>query len=184
LIANALAIYFSESNKGVFANRYITFSGHPQFVEFGAFDSLKDKLSEALQHNECANTNIEAVFKLILNTAIKKHATQEDIPARILIISDMEFDYMTSGRTDKALFEELAEVYAAAGYALPKLIFWNVNSRTMGIPLTENENGVALLSGFSPASIKMAMTNETDPYKILIDELDKYKEVDKVFMGM
>lgn len=183
-VANALAIYFSESNKGVFANKYITFSGHPQFVEFGAFDNLKDKLNEALQHDECANTNIEAVFKLILNTAIKKHATQEDIPARILIISDMEFDYMTSGRTDKALFEELAEVYAAAGYKLPKLILWNICSRTMGIPLTENENGVALLSGFSPASIKMAMTNETDPYKILIDELDKYKEVDRVFMGM
>lgn len=179
-VANALAIYFSESNKGVFANRYITFSGHPQFVEFGAFDSLKDKLSEALLHDECANTNIEAVFRLILNTAVKKHATQEDMPARILIISDMEFDYMTSGRTDKALFEELAEDYVAAGYKLPKLIFWNVCSRTMGIPLTENENGVALLSGFSPASIKMAMTDETDPYKILVDELEKYKEVDKI----
>lgn len=180
-VANALAIYFSECNTGVFANRYITFSDRPQFVEFCSFHSLREKLNEALRHNECANTNIEAVFRLVLNTTIKKHATQKDMPARILVISDMEFDYMTTGRTDKALFESLAEEYAAAGYKLPKLIFWNVCSRTMGIPLTENEEGVALLSGFSPASIKMAMTDETDPYKILVKELENYKEVDKIF---
>jgi hypothetical protein len=183
-VANALAIYFSECNTGVYANRYITFSSIPEYVEFKKDWTLREKLSEAFKHDECENTNIEAVFNLILRTAVNSKATQEEMPKRILVISDMEFDWMTYGRTDKALFEELGEKYAAAGYALPKLIFWNVNSRTMGIPLTENENGVALLSGFSPASIKMAMTNETDPYKILIDELDKYKEVDRVFMGM
>ena len=189
-VANSIAIYASEHNEGAFADKYITFSGHPQFVEFGHQDALYKKLNKAYEHNECANTNIEAVFKLILNTAIKNHVPQSEMPERILIISDMEFDEATHDRgwwsdgnweaPNKTLFEEIAEAYANRGYKLPRLVFWNVNSRTHTVPVQENELGVALVSGFSPAIFDMVMSEKMDPYEILVEKLEDYKEVDEL----
>ena len=72
----------------------------------------------------------------------------------------------------RPLFEVIAKRYDDAGYSLPKLIFWNVNSRTQTIPLTENELGVALVSGFSQNVLKMVMNTKFDPFEVLIETLD------------
>ena len=87
-VANALAIYFAEHSSGQFKDKYITFSERPKIVDFSNATSLHDKLQIALAHNECANTNIEKVFDLILDTAIKNRMKQEDLPQNILIVSD------------------------------------------------------------------------------------------------
>jgi hypothetical protein len=180
-VANSLAIYFAEHNTGAFANKYITFSSHPQLVDFSNAKSLKDKLKIALAHDECANTNIEATFDLILNTAIKNGYTQSDMTDNIVIISDMEFDSATYMRTsygtyssvDKTLFDGIAEKYERAGYKLPRLVFWNVNSRTGTIPVKQNELGVILISGFSVNLCNMVLNGETDPYMALAKEVTK-----------
>lgn len=174
-VANSLAIYTSEHNSGIYKNKYITFSHKPQFVEFKDSDSLHQKLLTARSHNEVANTNIEAVFDLILGVAIQNDISQEEMVQNILIISDMEFDMAQRGwgsRTNlltQSLFDEIKSRYNQAGYQLPRLIFWNVNSRTKAIPLTENELGVALVSGFSQNVLKMVMSNKYDPYAVLIE---------------
>lgn len=180
-IANSLAILLSELNTGAFRNSYITFSNRPQFVRFGDEGmDLKDKLRLCLQHCECANTNIEKVFELILNTAKSHNYTQADLPRNILIISDMEFDEGTTCASEP-MFEDMAEKYKAAGYSLPRLIFWNICSRTNTIPLLENDLGVALISGFSPNILDMIMSEELDPYKCLVDKLNspRYDKVEK-----
>lgn len=180
-VANALAIYFAERCHGEFKNRYITFSNKPQLVHLYG-ENLLENIKIALKHNEVANTNIEKVFDLILKTAIKNKMKQEEIPANILIISDMEFDAMVDGRHDTKLFEELKGRFAEGGYKLPKLIFWNLSSRTNTIPMLENEAGVVLVSGFSPNILDMVMTGETDPYQCLLSVLDseRYQAVEEV----
>ena len=175
-VANALAIYFSEHCTGQFRDCYITFSQHPKFVDLSQAKTLHDKIEIALHHNEVANTNIEAVFNLILDTAIKGHMPQEELPANLLILSDMEFDTATQcngrrGTPDQKLFDTFANKYAAHGYRLPRLVFWNICSRTNTIPLKENALGVALVSGFSPTIVKMVLSNEINPYKILVEQL-------------
>ena len=172
-VANALAIYFSEHNKGNFANKYITFSNRPQLVDLSNATTLRDKIQIALSHDEISNTNIEKVFDLILSTAINNNYSQSDMPNNIVIISDMEFDYMTTGNTSKAMFDAFADKYAEHGYKLPRLVFWNVNSRTSTIPIQRNENGVALISGFSVNLVNMVLSNETDPYIALVKEITK-----------
>lgn len=184
-VAHALATYFSERAVGEFKDKYITFSEHPQLVDFSGAKNLYEKFMIAKRHNECANTNIEAVFELILSTAVRNKLTQEEIPANILIISDMEFDYCaTTGpvvqdryyrsavRPTKRLFTEIAERYANAGYKLPKLIFWRVDGKTGAMPVIENEMGVALMSGYSPSVIKALYSDKTDPYQILLDVIN------------
>ncbi len=175
-VANGLAIYTSEHNGGVYRNKYITFSGHPEFVEFDEDDSLHTKLRIARQHNEVANTNIEAVFDLILATAIKNNIPQDEMVKNVLIISDMEFDraqkgWMGGSLLTQSLFDDIKNRYVQAGYKLPRLIFWNVNSRTQAIPLTENELGVALVSGFSQNVLKMVMSSKYDPYEVLVETI-------------
>lgn len=177
-IANALAIYFGERGRGKYANKYITFSERPQYVDFSRCKTLRDKIAVALQHNEIASTNIEAVFNLILNTAINNKLRADELPENILIISDMEFNSATTNR-GKTLFGGIARKYAQYGYKLLKLIFWNVMSRTNVIPINQNENGVVLVSGFSPNIMKMVMNGETDPYKSLVKTLksERYSKI-------
>ena len=189
-VANALAIYFAERSSGQFKDKYITFSEHPQLVDFSHCTSLRDKIRLALSHNECANTNVEAVFDLILQTAINANMKQKDMPANILILSDMEFDACavssrrsgySNARVDQKLFSVIARRYAEHGYKLPRLVFWKICSRTGTIPVKENELGVALVSGFSPAIVKMVLSNSTDPFECLLEQLnsERYAPVEQ-----
>jgi hypothetical protein len=179
-VANALAIYFSERASGEFKDKYITFSSRPQLVDFSNAKTLRDKIQIALRHDEVADTNIEATFDLILKTAVNNNMSQEDMPKNILIISDMEFNNACYSRPNETLFENIAKKYAAYGYKLPRLVFWNVNSRTGTIPVKENDLGVALVSGFSVNIVNMVMSNKLDPYECLFDTLntERYQAVE------
>ena len=91
-VALSLGIYFAERNRGQFQNHFITFSEHPRLVKIKGND-IVDKVMYCESYNECANTNIEAVFRLILTAAKIHQVPQEEMPSRIYIVSDMEFDY-------------------------------------------------------------------------------------------
>ena len=177
-VATALAIYTSEHNSGVYKDKYITFSHRPQFVDMSNDGTLRHKILTSRKHHEVSNTNIEAVFNLILDIAIENNVSQEEMVKNVLIISDMEFDAAQrsgfwSDRDSviltNPLFESIKKRYEKVGYKLPKLIFWNVNSRTKTIPLLENEMGVTLVSGFSQNTLKMVMSDKFNPYEVLID---------------
>ena len=174
-VANALAIYFAERSSGQFKDNYITFSRRPQLVNLSNGKSLREKLQIALRYSEVADTNVEAVFDLILTTAINNHMRQDELPENILIISDMEFNSCAVGNRgslNSRLFQVIGKKYADAGYKLPRLVFWNVNSRSGAIPIKENDLGVALVSGFSTNIVKMVMSNQTDPYACLLEALN------------
>ena len=195
-VCNSLAIYFAEQLKGVFHNKAITFSGHPQFIDLKENTSLKDKLEIMFAHDECANTNIEAVFNLILDMAKSKAVPREELPKQVLVISDMEFDMATrSGywvaenwkEADVTLFDEISEKYKAAGYKMPRLIFWNVCGRTDTLPMVNNEEGLCLISGFSQNAMKIAADNtKKDPYDALIAVLDspRYQQIEDAIRGV
>ena len=194
-VAQSLAIYFSEKMEGAFHNKFITFSRNPQLVEFKNGWSLKQKLKECHKHTECENTDIKKVFNLILSTAKNNNLKQKELPKKILILSDMEFDACSIhvdsfnywGNKDgfdsslKTLFETISEEYKEAGYEMPKLVFWNICSRTNTIPIKENKNGVSLISGFSPTIASMVFSEKLNPYDVLIEKLNskRYEAIEK-----
>lgn len=186
-VSTALAIYFSERCSGPFKDQFITFSARPEIIDLTNCSDLREKLTVCYNEDDCSNTNIEATFDLVLNTAVNNNLKQEEIP-NLLIISDMEFDSATISYSEythrrtnrmKTLFEKISEKFNKHGYTLPRLVFWNVNSRTNTIPLTQNDNGVILVSGFSPTIAKMVLSEETDPYKALskILESKRYEQI-------
>lgn len=180
-VANALAIYFAEKLKGEFKNKYITFSENPAIVDLSNCVNLREKLEKALHYNEIASTNIEKVFGLILKTAMTNKMSQDDLPTSVLIISDMEFNSAVTSNTNKKLFDLITRRFNNRGYKVPKIIFWNINSRTNTIPLTQNDLGVVLVSGFSVMIMDMIMSCKLDPYEVLVDKLnsDRYNLIEE-----
>lgn len=176
-VALSLGIYFAERNKGKFRNHFITFSGRPQLVEIKGSD-IAEKVRYCCRYDEVANTNLAAVFNLLLKTAVKYDLPQEELPKRLYIISDMEFDECVenSGTTN---FENAKRKYAEKGYTLPEIVFWNVESRNVQQPVTMNENGVALVSGRSPRLFSMVASGELDPYKTMLEILtsERYAKI-------
>ena len=175
-VANAMAIYCAERLAPPYRDQYITFSSRPQYVDLSGATTLLGRVEIALEHDECSNTDIHAVFRLILDTAVKNHLRQEELPPTVLIISDMEFDYAAScARPDQRLFDVIRREYEEAGYLMPRLAFWNLCSRTNTIPVRENELGVTLVSGFSPSVMKMVMSGKLDPYEAMVDVLNDHR---------
>lgn len=172
-VATALAIFCAEHNMGEWHDKFVTFSAQPKFIDMSKADTLLDKIKICLNETECTNTNIERVFELVLANAVKHNMVQKDIPD-ILIISDMEFDSATSTTINafETLFETIGKQWAEHGYTLPKLIFWNVASRTCTIPMQSNANGLILMSGYSANMINMVIGNDLDPYNALVNTLN------------
>lgn len=183
-VSRSLGVYFAERATGEFKNKFIEFSNRPKLLDLSGKESLKDKINYMLKFRDCTNTNIAAVFRLVLNAAVNNHMTQDDMPDRILIISDMEFDCIYDG--NGTIFEVLTKEYENAGFKMPRLVFWNVASRTNTIPVIENDCGVALISGFSQNLLKMVMSNEVDPYKVLIETLDseRYTQIGDILQSV
>lgn len=168
-VALSLGLYFAEHNKGKFKNHFIEFSNKPQLIEIKG-ETFSDRLRYISQFNEIANTNIEAVFNLILDTAVKGNYSQEDLPKKLILISDMEFDYCVEN-ANETNFNNAKKAFEEKGYKLPNIIFWNVASRNSNQPVTKNEQGVALVSGVTPRLFSMVASGELSPYKFMIETI-------------
>ena len=167
--ALSLGIYFAEHNKGDFANHFITFSQKPRLVEIKGND-IVEKVNYCRTFNEVANTDLEAVFMLILRTALKNNVSASNMPTKLYIISDMQFDSCIIGGNNDTLFKTMQKLYHNYGYILPEIVFWNVNSRCDAIPVTRSETGAALVSGYSPAIFDMVMGGDCSP-EIVMDRI-------------
>ena len=165
-IALSLGIYFAEHNKGAFANHFITFSSRPKMVEIKG-TQIADKAAYCASYNEAANTDLEAVFRLILETAVRNSVPQAEMPAKLYIISDMEFDYCVTGGNRQTLFDTMQQMYEEKGYRLPEIVFWNVTSRHSNIPVTMSQTGAALVSGASPAVFDIVTGSDLSPLRVM-----------------
>ena len=163
-VAMSLAIYFAEHNKGAFHNHFITFSSRPQVVEIKGSD-IYEKALYCASYDDCSNTDLEKTFMLLLDTAVKNHTPQSEMPETLYIISDMEFDCCRNAGLTQ--FQNAKQMFEQAGYQLPNIVFWNVCSRNEQQPVTKNEQGVALVSGASPRIFQMVINGETDPYEFM-----------------
>ena len=168
-VAQSLGIYFAERNTGAFKNHFITFSSNPQLVEIKGRD-IVEKVRYCMGYNECSNTNLRKTFELILSVAIKNNLSQSDMPEKLYIISDMEFD-CCAGNADMTNFEYAKKLFENHGYRLPQVVFWNVASRNAQQPVTMNEQGVALVSGCTPQIFGMLKNDSLDPYTYMMEIL-------------
>lgn len=176
-IAIGLGMYCAERIGGPFKNHYISFSSRPQLISIEGIDFV-DKVKRIYKTNLCDNTDLEAVFNLLLATAKKSGVRKEDIPKHVVVISDMEIDagtnnwYSGYGRWTKegtsTEMERIRKRWAAEGYKLPHLIYWNVDARNNNI--LDSCPNVTFVSGASPTIFKSILTGKT-AWDLMIDVL-------------
>ena len=185
-VADSIALYCAQHNKNEsFKNRFITFSNRPQMVDISMCETLRDKLRRLHRFDDYSNTDIEATFDLILDTAVKNHLRQEELPSACLVISDMQFDQATKHEDNTTVIESCRKKFEALGYTMPRLIFWNVSVYAHNtIPVQMHPSGVILVSGFSKSIVDMVVSREVNPETALKAELDaKCSIVDTVLQG-
>ena len=164
-VAVSLAIYFAERNHGAFKGQMITFSERPEFFEIPE-GSLASKIQRVSRAPWGMNTNLNRVFDIMLSRCVANHVPAEDMPKTIYVVSDMEFDECANLTN----YERIKRQYAEAGYACPNIVFWKVNDHG-STPVRFNDKGVALVSGCSPSVFELAVSDDLDPVKYMLNAI-------------
>ena len=190
-VSIGLAIYMSERMKNShYQNKFITFSDQPKLQNIKG-NTLYDKVDFLVESEWGYSTNLKAVYQLILDIAIKNKLTQKQLPPRVIVISDMQFNEgavkaewlydLETGKT--ALKAEITNMFEAAGYKMPLTVWWNVSAREGQIPMTIKEEGL-MVSGFSPQILTAVLNNKIiSPIDVLMDivERKRYVPLDGIF---
>ena len=171
-VAISIGLYAAERARGPFHGHYISFSSRPQLIETYGFDFV-DKVERIYSTNLCENTNIEAAFDMLLDTAIKSHCRQSDLPKTIIVVSDMQFDRQRDyyGNSNATLMENIAYKWQRAGYQMPELVYWNVQARGNNVIPMQAKDGITFVSGFSPILFEQIMKGKTG-YDLMMDKLN------------
>lgn len=180
-VAVSLGIYFATHNKGKFHNQFITFSSNPKTVTIPDNMDIVDMVKYALKFNDVSNTDLKKTFDIILNAAKQYNIPESEMPTKIFIISDMEFDMCINNNNQSVQnFEYIKNKYNEYGYTMPKIIFWNVDSRSDdNMPVKQNESGVILTSGYSTKLFELITSDDINPYKFMLSIInsDRYKHI-------
>ncbi len=158
-VAVSLGLYLADKNKGVFKDTFLTFSSKPQLVTLKG--NIVEKCDQMSKSNWEMSTNLHAAMDKILSTAVKANVPASDMPAMLLILSDMQFNQCA--RFDDSAMEMIERKYAEAGYTVPQIVFWNLNS-SGNVPVKADKSGAALVSGFSPSIMKALLSADLDQF--------------------
>jgi len=183
--AVSMGAYIAEHGKGPFKNHFITFTDYPELVEFSGRD-LYDKFMRARGAEWGGSTNIEAVFDMLLKTALQHRTRPEDMPKTLYIFSDMEFNScITSGTPSRdrwayngrtlnqsqidTVIEAQARKWHQYGYDIPRVIFWNLDARHQNIPAIGP--GFSYVSGFSMNMVECVLSGK-DGVDLMLEKLN------------
>lgn len=176
-VSIALAMYIAERNKGAFKDHFMTFSSKPQLVKIQG-SNIVDKVNNINSTEWGGSTNIESALQTILDVAVKNNLPKEEVVKKLYIISDMQFNQATRG-ANAHIFKDMESKFKANGYEMPNLVFWNVNAYG-NTPMTMNELGVQLVSGYSPSILAQLLNADgKTPYDFMLDVInsERYSEV-------
>ena len=90
-VSAALGIMISSILPEPWRNKFITFESNPQLLEIPDA-SLADKMKYVLNTPWGGSTDFLAAIQLILDVGIKHRLSANDMPNKLIVISDMQFD--------------------------------------------------------------------------------------------
>lgn len=175
-VAVSLGLYLADKNEGKFKDTFLTFSDKPELLNLKG--NINQKIDQMVKSDWGMSTNLHKAFERILDVAVKGGVPQEEMPAMVLILSDMQFNQCV--KHDDSAMQMIARKYTEAGYTLPKVVFWNLNAAYGNAPVKFDTSGTALVSGFSPAVVKPLLAGDLEtftPESVMLKTImdDRYK---------
>jgi Domain of unknown function (DUF2828) len=158
-VAVGLGLYLADKNKGAFKDTFLTFSSKPQLVTLKG--NIVEKVDQMSSSNWEMSTNLHAAMDKILSVAVKGSVPQSDMPKMLLILSDMQFNQCA--KFDDSAMQMIERKFADAGYTVPQIVFWNLNSSD-NAPVKADKSGAALVSGFSPSIMTALLSADMDQF--------------------
>jgi hypothetical protein len=180
-VAIALSIYAAERNHGIFKNQLVSFDSAPNFITLNPKDNLQKK-SRQIEQKSGGGTNIQRVFDTILQTARTHKLPETDMPTKVFVLSDMQFNSVGGETTN---YQSIEKAYATAGYKMPTLIFWRIGGGKVNQPVTKHQENVYLVSGYGPAMFKAALSQTAiNPEDLMYEVIyaDRYAAVKEALM--
>jgi hypothetical protein len=159
-VSVSLGLYLADKNKGKFKDTFLTFSREPELMTLKG--NINEKISQMVSSDWGMSTDLNRAFDKILSVAIKGNVSNSEMPEMLLILSDMQFNSCVTH--DDSAIEMMARKYEAAGYTLPKVVFWNLNAAYGNAPVKFDKSGTALVSGFSPAIVKPLLSGDMEDF--------------------
>ncbi len=158
-VAVSLGLYIADKNKGKFKDTFLTFSSSPELLHLKG--NIVQKCQQMVSSNWGMSTDLVKAMEKILSTAKNGNVPQEEMPEMLLIMSDMQFNQCA--RFDDSAMQMIARKFEAAGYELPKIVFWNLNAAD-NVPVKYDASNVALISGFSPQIMVSVLGGDTEKF--------------------
>lgn len=179
-IAVSLGLYLADKNTGKFKDMFLTFSTRPELLHLKG--KINQKIDQMTKSAWEMSTNLNAAFNKVLDVAVAGKVPQNEMPAMILILSDMQFN--ACARYDDSAINMIERKYKAAGYEMPKIVFWNLNAYD-NVPVKFDKKDTALISGFSPSIMKSVLAGSMEEFTpesimrktVMIDRYDLSKIV-------
>lgn len=158
-VSVSLGLYLADKNKGKFKDTFLTFSDKPKLEHLNG--NILQKIAQMSQSEWGMSTNLHAAMQKVLDVALKGKVPQEEMPDMLLVLSDMQFNYCV--RFDDSAMEMIERKFEAAGYKVPKIVFWNLNAKD-NVPVKFDKRDTALVSGFSPAIVKAVLSGDMEQF--------------------
>ena len=181
-VSISLAMYIAERNTGIWKDKFITFSYRPE-IQTIAGKTVGDRIRNLSRADWAGNTDLRAVFESVLNAGIKNDVPDAEMPKKLIIVSDMQFDQACASNK-RTNFEQIEKMYHKAGYEMPQLVFWNVNAIGGNVPMTIHDTGTCLVSGCSPSILKSVLSGKIiTPVDVMRDAVynERYAPIGEVF---
>lgn len=173
-IAISLGLYVSTKQTGAFKDLWLNFSTEPKIKKLPAGD-INDKVRDLYRNHAYdwdGSTDVHAAFKKVLEVAVTHKVPAEEMPKILMIFSDMEFDGSGAAQWNNTAYNRAVAEFKNNGYELPTVVFWNLNGRIGNVPVKFDQNGTALVSGFSPNLMKSLLLGGLDPVQVMLDTID------------
>jgi len=171
----SLAMYFAERNSGEFKDYFMTFSERPELQHLVG-NNVVERAQNLKDAHWDGNTNLEAALQLVLDTSVENNLTQSELPSKLIIVSDMEFDNCVIGNNYKRKMTFLKKMrlqFAQYGYLMPSIVFWNVAARNNTIHAAKDDKDVQLVSGMSANTfVNLIKSVATTPYDLMLEVIN------------
>lgn len=175
----ALGLLISELSEEPWKGKLITFSRNPE-CHMVKGKTLSEKTNFIRRMDWGGNTAFQKVFDKILEVAVRGNLSEEQMITILFVFSDMEFDEATASPWDTDYQVTQRKFKKKGYYKVPEIVFWNLRN-SKATPVPSNQQGVALVSGFSKnlATVFLEEGGILSPEAVMIQAIsgDEYQKL-------